>query len=148
MAVNTTFSVGQVLTAAQMNNLPWGYVGLQTLTTAYVTTATHTTFQDNGMTLTFTEVSGRVYHGPSQSVPQRRLARHKNANCARQYRIGPIRFFAQRVGHWSFFSHCYHIRLHKHGIRQRDVQNANWCADCQYCSARFRQHNVSAPVFY
>jgi hypothetical protein len=61
MAVNTTFSVGQVLTAAQMNNLPWGYVGLQTLTTAYVTTATHTTFQDNGMTLTFTEVSGRVY---------------------------------------------------------------------------------------
>jgi hypothetical protein len=61
MTVNTTFSSGAVLTAAQMNNLPWGYVGLQTLTTAFATTATHTTFQDNGMTLTITEVSGRQY---------------------------------------------------------------------------------------
>ena len=61
MAANTTFTSGNVLTAAQMNDLPWGYVGLQTLTTSFATSATHTTFQDSGMTLTFTEVNGRKY---------------------------------------------------------------------------------------
>jgi hypothetical protein len=61
MAINTTFSSGNVLTAAQMNNLPWGVAGLQTLTSIFTTSATHTTFQDTGMTLTITEVSGRRY---------------------------------------------------------------------------------------
>ena len=61
MAINTTFGSGAVLTAAQMNNLPFGVAGIQTLTSSFATVAPHTTFQDNGMTLTITEVSGRYY---------------------------------------------------------------------------------------
>jgi len=61
MAINTTFTSGQILTAAQMNALPWGTAGVQTLTTAFDTSATHTSYQDTGMTLTITEVSGRRY---------------------------------------------------------------------------------------
>ena len=61
MAINVPFSTGQVLTASQQNALPFGVAGLQTLTTAFTTSSTHTTFQDNGMTLTITEVSGRRY---------------------------------------------------------------------------------------
>jgi len=57
---NTTFST-QVLTSAQANNFPFGVCGLQTLTSIFTTSATHTTFQDTGMTLTITEVSGRRY---------------------------------------------------------------------------------------
>jgi len=57
---NTAFST-QVLTSAQMNNLPFGVVGTQTLTTNFATTAPNTTAQASGMTLTFTEVSGRIY---------------------------------------------------------------------------------------
>ena len=58
---NTTFTAGSVLTAAQQNSFPFGCMGLQTLTTAFTTTGTHTTFQDTGMTLTITEISGRRY---------------------------------------------------------------------------------------
>jgi hypothetical protein len=58
---NTTFTSGAILTAAQMNNLPFGVCGLQTLTTVFTTSATHTTFQDDGLTLTITEISGRRY---------------------------------------------------------------------------------------
>ena len=58
---NTSFVANQVLTAAQQNNLPFGKCGLQTLNTQFTTSATHTTFQDTGMTLTVTEVSGRLY---------------------------------------------------------------------------------------
>lgn len=58
---NTTFVSGAVLTAAQMNDLPFGVMGLQTLTSVFTTSATHTTFQDTGMTLTITEISGRRY---------------------------------------------------------------------------------------
>ena len=61
MAINTTFSSGAILTAAQMNNLPWGVAGVQTLTSSFATSATHTTFQANGMSLTITEVAGRAY---------------------------------------------------------------------------------------
>jgi len=57
---NTAFST-QVLTSAQMNNLPFGVVGTQTLTTNFATTAPNTTSQATGMTLTFNEVSGRIY---------------------------------------------------------------------------------------
>ena len=61
MALNTTFNSGAVLTATQMNNLPWGVAGLQTLTTTFTTSPTHTNPQANGMTLTITEVAGRSY---------------------------------------------------------------------------------------
>lgn len=61
MAINTTFTSGAVLTATQMNNLPWGVAGLQTLTSIFTTSPTHTNPQANGMTLTITEVSGRRY---------------------------------------------------------------------------------------
>lgn len=61
MAINTTFTTGAVLTAAQMNNLPWGIVGLQTLTTIFNTSGTNTAFQDTGMTLTINEIAGRRY---------------------------------------------------------------------------------------
>jgi hypothetical protein len=69
MAINTTFTSGAILTAAQMNNLPWGIAGLQNLTTAFATTAPHTTFQNNGMTLTITEVSGRRYRITAKTQP-------------------------------------------------------------------------------
>lgn len=58
---NSTFTVGQVLTSQQQNNFPFGLMGLQTLTSVFTTSATHTTFQDTGMTLTITEISGRRY---------------------------------------------------------------------------------------
>lgn len=58
---NTDFSVNQVLTASQMNRFARGVMGLQSITTIFTTAATHTTYQDNGATLTFTEVSGRLY---------------------------------------------------------------------------------------
>ncbi len=61
MAINDTFVSGDVLTAAEMNALPFGVAGLQTLTTAFTTSAPNTTLQDNGMTLTITEVLGRRY---------------------------------------------------------------------------------------
>ena len=61
MASNTTFVSGNVLTAAQMNNLPFGLMGLQTSTSSFGTSAVHTTFQDDGLTLTITEISGRRY---------------------------------------------------------------------------------------
>ena len=58
---NTTFTSGAILTAAQMNNLPFGLCGLQTLNSRYASSAPNTTFQDTGATLTVTEVSGRRY---------------------------------------------------------------------------------------
>ena len=58
---NTTFSSGAVYTAEQANSFPFGLCGLQTLTTPFGTSATHTTFQDTGATLTITEISGRRY---------------------------------------------------------------------------------------
>jgi hypothetical protein len=61
MTSNTTFSSGAVLTAAQMNNLPFGIMGSQSLTAGFATSAPHTTFQANGATLTITEISGRLY---------------------------------------------------------------------------------------
>ena len=69
MAINTTFTSGAILTAAQMNNLPWGVAGVQTSTSIFNTSAPHTTFQDNGMTLTITEVSGRRYKVTVMGLP-------------------------------------------------------------------------------
>jgi hypothetical protein len=58
---NTNFTTGAVYTAAQANAFPRGVMATQTITTAFATTAPNTTAQDSGMTLTFTEVSGRTY---------------------------------------------------------------------------------------
>ena len=58
MAANTTFVSGAVLTAAQMNNLPWGQVGLATKTTDQNVT---TKADLAGLSVTFTAVAGRVY---------------------------------------------------------------------------------------
>lgn len=58
---NTTFSAGNVLTAGQMNRLPWGVVGYQQLTTVFSTAATHTTYQDTGLTLTMSLNTSRLY---------------------------------------------------------------------------------------
>lgn len=46
---------------SMLTKAPRGIMGLQTITTAFATTGTHTAFQDTGMTLTITEVSGRRY---------------------------------------------------------------------------------------
>jgi hypothetical protein len=58
---NTTFTTGNVLTAAQMNRLPWGIIAYQSINTPFSTSAPHTTLQNNGATLTINEVSGRLY---------------------------------------------------------------------------------------
>ena len=66
---NVAFSSGQVLTASQTNNFPFGVCGYQELTTNFATTGTHTNWQDNGMTLTITEISGRYYRVTAYSNP-------------------------------------------------------------------------------
>jgi hypothetical protein len=60
MAANTTFTTGAVLTAAQMNNLPWGVMGTVYRTSGDFTA--NTSFADiTGMSITFTAVAGRLY---------------------------------------------------------------------------------------
>jgi hypothetical protein len=66
---NSVFVANSVLSAAQQNNLPFGICGVQTLTSQFTTSATHTTFQDTGMTLTITEVSGRIYQITAYCYP-------------------------------------------------------------------------------
>lgn len=58
---NTTFSSGAVLTAEQVNSLPFGVMARQSITASFTTSAPHTTLQANGATLTINEVSGRLY---------------------------------------------------------------------------------------
>lgn len=57
MAVPGTFTSGQVLTAAEMNDLPAGIVGSDVVTS----TVNLTTSPQNTHTVTFTAVSGRKY---------------------------------------------------------------------------------------
>ena len=60
MTINTTFVAGNILTAAQMNNLPFGtagYVSLTSLSQTGITTATDIT----GATITFTAIANRPY---------------------------------------------------------------------------------------
>ena len=57
MALNTTFTSGQILTAAQMNNLPMGIAGYATL----ATDNNFTTIEDAGLSVTWTAVSTRLY---------------------------------------------------------------------------------------
>jgi hypothetical protein len=74
---NTTFTSGAILTAAQMNRLPWGIVGYADRTSAV--TVNTGTFDITGCTLTFTANSTRYYritaatlmnsnHGASQDI--------------------------------------------------------------------------------
>ena len=60
MAINTTFTTGAVLTAAQMNNLPWGVAGTAVRTAGNLTI--NTGYSDlTSMSITFTAVAGRLY---------------------------------------------------------------------------------------
>jgi len=70
MASNTTFTSGAILTAAQMNNLPWGVVtataggtsgsGYVRNTTTSVSIPTAAT-DISGMTISWTAISTRIY---------------------------------------------------------------------------------------
>jgi len=56
---NTTFTAGQILTAAQQNNFPFGIVAETTLASNYANTAG--TFDITGLSVTFTGVASRKY---------------------------------------------------------------------------------------
>jgi hypothetical protein len=70
MPANTTFTSGAILTAAQMNNLPWGVVGYATKTTTQ--TAITTEADLSGLSITWTATAGRVY----------KFTAHINLTCA------------------------------------------------------------------
>jgi hypothetical protein len=70
MAVNTTFTSGAILTAAQMNNLPWGVVGYVTKATTQTNITTETDI--TGLSITWTATAGRVY----------KFTGHINLSCA------------------------------------------------------------------
>lgn len=59
MPLNTEFSSGQVLTATQQNNLPFGLVASATATSSQ--TGISTEVDLTGLTVTFTAVTGRQY---------------------------------------------------------------------------------------
>jgi hypothetical protein len=59
MAINTTFTSGQVLTAAQQNNMPFGVVDYKSGTTAQ--TGINTATDITGLSITWTAIAGRVY---------------------------------------------------------------------------------------
>ena len=56
---NSTFTAGQILTAAQTNNFPFGWVAEQTLATNYA--ASSGTTDVTGLSVTFTAVASRKY---------------------------------------------------------------------------------------
>ena len=60
MAINTTFTTGAILTAAQMNNLPWGVISSKYDTAASISNAL-TTVQSFFTAPAFTPVAGRLY---------------------------------------------------------------------------------------
>lgn len=59
MAANTTFVSGNILTAAQMNALPFGQIGVVRKNSNYALTAVDTLIPT--MTVTFTAIAGRIY---------------------------------------------------------------------------------------
>ena len=71
MPANTTFTAGAVLTAQQMNNLPWGIVdataggtsgrGFVNKTSGDTTITSATSADLSGITITFNAVAGRLY---------------------------------------------------------------------------------------
>ena len=60
MALNTSFTTGAVLTAAQMNNLPWGVAAYTVRTTSVAALGT-TTADITGVSVSFTAISSRIY---------------------------------------------------------------------------------------
>ena len=70
IAPNTTFVSGAILTAAQMNALPWGIVAIATSPTTVTYTTTETVALTTG---SFTAVANRYYRitycEPTASVP-------------------------------------------------------------------------------
>jgi hypothetical protein len=58
---NTNFTAGAILTADQQNRFPRGVIGAQSLTSNFTTSATHTTYQDSGLTLTVAVSTTRLY---------------------------------------------------------------------------------------
>lgn len=60
MPATPIVSTGDVLTATNFNYLPRGALGLTTSTNAYVTTGTHTTYQDEGTSLSVTYSASRI----------------------------------------------------------------------------------------
>jgi hypothetical protein len=57
---NTTFTSGQILTAQQQNNLPFGVMGYASRTAGNITLTTTQT-DLTGMSITFTAIAGRLY---------------------------------------------------------------------------------------
>ena len=60
MAINSEFTAGQVLTAAQQNALPFGIVNIATLATTFNSTST-SRVDITGLSTTFTAVANRRY---------------------------------------------------------------------------------------
>ena len=60
MTINTTFTSGAILTAAQMNNLPFGSAGYVSLTSLLQTGISAVT-DITGATITFTAIASRPY---------------------------------------------------------------------------------------
>ena len=107
---NTTFSAGAVLTAAQMNNLPFGSVGRFSSTTAVNTNST--SYVDEGATVTFNAINNRVYlvlfhtHIYPQSgspVPTYKIM--QGANTISEYEVGGFELNAARSIFKTFM--CY-----------------------------------------
>jgi len=71
IAPNTTFVIGQVLTAAQANAFPFGNVALASSATSY--TMTTAAVQTTGMTLSWTAIANRnykiTYYEPQVTTP-------------------------------------------------------------------------------
>ena len=67
---NNAFTVGQVLTAQECNNFPFGVVGLVERTAGNVTVTT-TTADVTGMSVTFTALANRVYRFTALATGQK-----------------------------------------------------------------------------
>jgi hypothetical protein len=71
IAPNTTFVIGQVLTAAQANAFPFGNVALASSATTY--TMTTAAVQTTGMTVSWTAIANRnykiTYYEPQVTTP-------------------------------------------------------------------------------
>lgn len=85
MTLNNEFDVGQILSAAECNNFPFGFVAQATGTSNYTLTATMTIA--TGMSLTFTPVADRIYKITYQE-PFAGLPAALNAFTNIQIRIG------------------------------------------------------------
>jgi hypothetical protein len=68
---NTTFTSGAILTSVQMNRLPWGVLATSSsVTTQFLTSATHTSFQDvTDFTASTTYTENRILRVTVQVAP-------------------------------------------------------------------------------